>query len=76
LFSYMVGNEKKEYKFIKNLGKEMKETFPGFMKNKYYEERVHAEERKLIRMHMKSTLYFVMYYKLLWAYRNFRKKMK
>lgn len=76
LFSYMVGNEKKEYKFIKNLGKEMKETFPGFMKNKYYEERVHAEERKLIRMHMKSTLYFMMYYKLLWAYRNFRKKMK
>lgn len=76
LFSYMAGVKKKEYKFIKAMGQEMKETFPGFMENKYYKERVHAEERKLIGMHMKSTLYFMLYYKLLWTYRNFRKKLK
>ena len=76
LFSYMAGVEKKEYGFVKAMGDEMKETFPGFMKNKYYEQRVHAEERKLIGMHMKSTLYFMLYYKLLWAYRNFRKKLQ
>lgn len=75
LFSYMAGVEKKEYRFVKDLGKEMKESFPGFEENRYYEERVHAEERKLIRMHMKSTLYFMTYYRLLWAYRNFRKKL-
>lgn len=74
LFSYMAGVKKKEYGFVKALGREMKETFPDFMENKYYCERVHEEERKLIRMHMKSTLYFMLYYKALWGYRNFRKR--
>lgn len=75
LFSYMAGVRKKEYGFVKALGREMKETFPHFMENKYYQERVHEEERKLIGMHMKSTLYFVLYYKVLWGYRNFRKRI-
>lgn len=74
LFSYMMGVEKKEYAFIKALGKEMKDTFPEFQKNQYYVSRVHAEERKLIKIHMKSTLYFMFYYKLLWTYRNWKKK--
>lgn len=76
LFSYMAGVKKKEYKFVKAMGKEMKETFPGFMENKYYEERVHREERRLIAMQMKSTLWFMLYYKALWAYRNWRMKIK
>ena len=75
LFSYMAGVKKKEYKFVKAIGEEMKATFPDFMNNRHYQERVHAEERKLIDMHMKSTLYFMLYYKMLWAYRNFRKKL-
>jgi len=74
LFSYMAGVKRKEYGFVKALGKEMRETFPDFMDNPYYRQRVHEEERKLIRMHMKSTLYFMLYYRLLWGYRNFRKK--
>lgn len=76
LFSYMAGVKKKEYGFIKALGKEMKETFPGFMENRYYQERVHAEERKLIGMHMRSTLYFLLYYKILWGYRKLRKRLQ
>ena len=75
LFSYMMGVKKLEISFIKKMGEEMRKTFPDFRKNKYYQERVHAEERKLIDMHMKSDLYFVLYYKLLWTYRNFRKKL-
>ena len=75
LFSYMMGVKKQEFSFIKAMGEEMKKTFPDFRKNKYYLTRVHAEERKLIDMHMKSTLYFVVYYKLLWTYRNFRKRL-
>ena len=39
LFSYMAGVKKKEYGFVKALYREMKETFPGFMENKYYGER-------------------------------------
>ena len=53
----------------------MKETFPGFMENKYYGERVHAEERKLIRLQSRSTLLFMLYYRLLWTYRNLRKRL-
>lgn len=75
LFSYMMGVKKQEFSFIKAMGEEMKNTFPDFRNNKYYQSRVHAEERKLIDMHMKSPLYFVVYYKLLWSYRNFRKKL-
>ena len=75
LFSYMMGVKKQEFSFIKAMGEEMKKTFPDFRNNKYYQSRVHAEERKLIDMHMKSTLYFIVYYKLLWAYRNLRKKL-
>ena len=32
--------------------------------------------KKLIDMQQKSTFQFVLYYKLLWAYRNLRKKLK
>ncbi len=76
LFSYMVGVKHPKYRFVKTLGAEMKEYFPDFMSNPYYLERVHAEEKKLTAMQMKSTLYFMLYYKLLWTYRNLRKRMK
>lgn len=73
LFSYMPGVKHVKYSFVKKLGKEMKETFPDFMENPYYIERVHPEEKKLIKMQMKSTLFFICYYKLLWFYRGLRK---
>lgn len=73
LFTYMAGVKHTKYGFVKALGREMKETFPGFSENPYYQERTHAEEKKLIDMQQKSTLYFMMYYKLLWAYRRWRK---
>ncbi len=62
------------YAFTKKMGREMKEAFPDFQDNPYYRERVHAEEKKLIGMQMKSQLLFYMYYRLLWFYRNLRKK--
>ncbi len=74
LFTYMAGVERTRYGFIKAMGKEMKATFPDFEKNPYYQERTHAEEKKLIGMQQKSTLFFMLYYKLLWAYRRWRKK--
>ncbi len=73
LFTYMVGADRISYRFVKSLGREMKQTFPEFFKNPYYLERTHKEEKKLIRMQQKSTLFFILYYKLLWAYRNWRK---
>lgn len=52
----------------------MRCRFPKFQENPYYLARTHEEEKKLIRIQMKSTLWFMMYYKLLWAYRDFRKR--
>lgn len=75
LFSYLAGSGRKEYRFIKELGDEMRSTFPDFQQNKYYEQRVHAEERRLIAMQQKSTLYFMIYYKVLWTYRKLRKRL-
>lgn len=73
LFTYMAGVDKTRYSFVKAMGKEMKQTFPDFESNPYYQGRTHAEEKKLIRMQQKSTLFFMLYYKLLWAYRKWRK---
>lgn len=73
LFTYMAGVDRTKYGFVKAMGKEMKRTFPDFERNSYYQERTHAEEKKLIRMQQQSTLFFMLYYKLLWAYRRWRK---
>ncbi len=74
LFTYMQGVKPIRYGFVKKLGQEMRQYFPNFQENIYYQQRVHAEEKKLVRMQMKSTLWFLVYYKLLWSYRNLRKK--
>lgn len=74
LFTYMAGVKRTKYRFVKALGEEMRYRFPTFQDNPYYKERTHEEEKRLIRMQMKSTLLFMVYYKMLWAYRNFRKR--
>lgn len=72
LFSYMQGKQRKEITFIKEMGREMKETFPGFEKNRLYLEKVNDEERKLMSLQQRSTVLFVLYYTLLWTYRRIR----
>ena len=64
------------YRFTKALGREMKETFPDFQENPYYQERTNPEEKKLIAMQMKSHALFYLYYRALWTYRNWKKKRK
>ncbi len=58
--------------FIRAMGREMRETFPDFQENPYYLERLTDEERKLIAAQQKSTLLFLLCYKLLWAWRRLR----
>lgn len=64
LFSYMQGDIKKDMHFIKKLGEEMVATFPDFRQNSYYQQNVNEYEKKLIDLHLKSTLAFVIIYKL------------
>ena len=73
LFTYMAGVGRTKSSFVRALGKEMKAAFPDFEKNPYYQERTHEEEKKLIRMQQHSTMLFLLCYKLLWAYRKWRK---
>lgn len=75
LFSYMVGKGHKSYRFVKSMGDEMRRTFPEFMENPYYQERIQEEEKKLVAMQQKSTLFFLAYYKALWTWRRLRKKI-
>lgn len=75
LFSYMQGTTKTNMGFVRRMGKEMRTVFPSFQQNKYYVELVHPEEKKLMKMQQKSTVWFVLYYRALNAYRKFRKKL-
>lgn len=64
LFSYMQSNLKKNMGFVRNLGKEMVETFPDFRRNFYYNQNVNEYEQKLINLQLKSTLAFMIIFKL------------
>ena len=75
LFTYMPCVKPTRVKFVRELTRELVETFPSFRNNKYYLEKTPAEEKKLIDMAVKSPIKFYYYYKLLWGYRNFRKKL-
>lgn len=74
LFTYMPQVRPTKASYVKTMTKELLETFPEFRQNRYYIERVNAEEKKLISMACKSALLFVVYYKLLWTYRRLRYK--
>lgn len=76
LFTYMPCVKSARMSFVKELTKEMKETFPEFENNSYYVDRVGGEEKKLIRLACKSTALFYVYYRLLWGYRGLRKRLK
>lgn len=64
LFSYMQSDCKKDWKFLKSMGKEMLETFPDFRQNPYYNQAVNEYEQKLINIHLKSTFAFLVIYRL------------
>ena len=75
LFTYMPCVRPCKLSFVKRLTEEMKETFPDFQKNSYYTGRTGAEEKKLVAMACESPAKFFCYYKLLWGYRNLRKRL-
>lgn len=73
LFSAMQEmKEKGVYRFVSSLAAQMKETFPDFEKNPYYQERTDAEEKRMMHLQMKSPMLFYGYYRLLWKYRHWR----
>ena len=75
LFTYMPFVRPTKVSYVRAMTNEMLQTFPNFRSNHFYQEKTPAEEKKLIDMACSSTVKFMAYYKLLWGYRNFRKKL-
>lgn len=75
LFSYVVGKEKVKISFLDKMAKGMKEEFPNFQKNPYYVQAYDEEQKRLIRYHMRSSVFFLIYYRALNGYRRVRRRM-
>ena len=75
IFTYMPYVRPVRISFIKEMCDGLKAAFPDFESNGYYVEKTPEEEKRLIKMAMRSPLRFVIYYKLLWGYRNARKRI-
>ncbi len=74
LFSYMQSDLKKDMNFVRELGEEIVATFPDFRENVYYNQQVNDYEQKLINLHLKSTLAFMVIFKLKMLSRKIRSK--
>lgn len=73
LFGYMIDGKAKEYSFVKKIKKGMLSQFPDFTNNKYYESIPDSEQKKMIKLLLKNSFAFYVYYRLLWWYRRLRK---
>lgn len=68
LFSYMQGVRRPKLSFVRELRRGVEERFPDFRENKYYQELIGAEERRLVELQAKSDVRFYWYYRLkLWV---------
>lgn len=75
LFSYVVSGEHANLSFLKKMADGIREEFPSFQENPYYQQTYDSEQKRLIRLHMKSGILFLLYYRALTCYRNLRKKL-
>lgn len=72
IFSYLQETKHPKFKFVADMQRFLKDRVPDFMENPYYKERMDAENKKLIGMHMKNAFFFLTYYRLLRTYRKLR----
>lgn len=76
LFSYMQTAKKINFKFVYNMGREMREYFPDFQENPYYTKLVPYEEKKLMKLQQQCNGIFIIYYRALYLYRKIRKRIQ
>jgi glycosyltransferase EpsH len=70
LFTYMLGVKKPKVKFLHKMVQGMKDNFPNFQNNVYYQQEFDDEQKRMAAMNIKSQLMFMIYFKLLYFYRN------
>lgn len=76
LYTYMLGFKRPKLAFLKLIAKGMTEEFPDFQDNPYYQKEYDEEQKKMAALHIKSPLTFLIYFKLLYAYRKVAGKTK
>ncbi|MBD5470242.1 MAG: glycosyltransferase [Lachnospiraceae bacterium] len=74
LFTYMLGMKHPRLDFLRKIADGIKQEFPDFQDNIYYQKEFDAEQKKLAAMHLKSPFRFLVYFKLLSFYRNITAK--
>lgn len=72
LFSYMQTIRKVNYNYLLQMKTFLEQYVPDVENNIYYKKYMDAENRRLIHLHLKSPLVFLIYYKSLWFYRKVR----
>ena len=72
LFSYMQAAEFPDISFVIRMQKFLLEQVPDFEENIYFQKYMDKENKKLIRLHAKSSVLFWIYYELLRVYRRIR----
>ena len=72
LFSYLQGVKNPKYSFVVKMKRFLEDTVPEYSQNPYYEKYMDEENKKLIKLHCKNVLIFLLYYKLLYIYRRIR----
>ena len=72
LYSYMLGVKHPQVSFLKLIAKGMKQEFPEFQNNSYYQDEYDEEQKKMARLHMKNPRLFLIYFKTLYLYRRIR----
>ena len=72
LFSYVAGAPRARLSFLRELRTGMKEHFPAFQQNPHYLQQYDEEQKRLVGYHMRSPLFFLLYYRMLNFYRRLR----
>ena len=70
LFSYVREGKHIDKKFVRSIGEGLLNYVPDFRNNKYFKERIDAEEKRMADLHLKHPYLFIIYYRALWAYRK------
>lgn len=72
LFSYLQSCKWIRIGLLRELRKTMLREFPNFQESEYFAEEYDAEQKKMIAMHMKHPVRFLLYDRLLRVYRRLR----
>lgn len=76
LFSYMLGAKRRKLSFVRELYEGIRQRFPQFEHNPYYQQKTGAEEKALISLQGKSSALFFYYYLLKLKVRGIRSGRK